>query len=300
MLHHYPEPGIDCRPAASRRWWQALTAPELRLVICCDELEVFMFSRQWLPGRARQLIGHQRYPLAGNAQEAMPPEILWQTLRDVLAPLTGQRWHVVVVLSNQYARWLALPWQSEIRSQADRQAYYRHGLQQAFGQEMQDWHIEAHTGGFGQHTLVNALPVTLITQLQGVCAEYQLLPGMIAPAWMLAANQALHMLQRQKNRQDGWVVCRESNSLTLACLIHGDWQHIRYVPVDAHWRQTLQQVLLREQVMYPQRAALPVYLPHAQLSGISRDTLAPFTVVDVKPLQGLGESFNQLLRRKVA
>ena len=300
MLHHYPEPGIDCRPLDSHRWWQALTAPELRLVIGCDEVEVFMFSRPWLPGSPRQVTGHQRYPLSGNAQEAMPPEILWAALHDILAPLAGQRWHVVVVLSNQYARWLALPWQNEIRSRADKQAYYHHGLQQAFGHDMQGWHISDHPGGFGQHTLLNALPEALIARLQTIFAEYRLPPGMIVAAWLLAANQALHMLQRRKNRPDGWVICRESSSLTLACLIQGEWQHIRYVPVDMHWRQTLHQLLLREQVISPERAALPVYLPHAQLSGIGRDSLAPFTVVDVRPARELGESFNQSLRRRVA
>lgn len=300
MLHHYPEPGVDCRVTDSRRWWQALSAPELRIVMSDDEIEVFQFQRQWLPGGRMQMLSHQRYALPGDDQAILPPASMWQVLHDILAPLAGQRWHVVVVLSNQYVRWLVLPWQAEIRSQADKQAYYRHGLQQAFGSEMHDWHIRAQVTAYGQPALVNALPAALIDTLQAVLAEHRLLPGVIAPAWMLSANQTLHMLRQQGLPPSGWVICRESGSLTMACLVQGEWQHIRQVPVNAQWQQTLHHLLLREQVMHPERAALPVCLPQAQLSGVTRQALAPFTLVDVQPAHGLGEVFHQTLRRKVA
>jgi len=293
VLHHSPDPGVDCRLTDSRRWWQALSASELRLVISSDALEVFQFQRSWLPGGRLQLTHHQRYDLPGNAQDPLPPDALWQTLSDVLAPMAGQRWHVVVVLSNQYARWLVLPWQAEVRSQADQTAYYRHGLQQAFASEMQDWQIRAQAGGYGQHRLLTALPAALIEKLQVVLAAHGLLPGIIAPAWQLAANQALHVMRQQGLPADGWIVCRESGSLTVACLLQGDWQHIRQVPVDTQWQQTLHQLLLREQVMYPERAALPVFLPQLPVSDVSRQSLMPFKVVDVQSFSSLLASDQQ-------
>lgn len=298
MLHHYPDPGVDCRATGGRRWWQAWSAPELRIVICSDEVEVFMFCRPWLPGNPRVLQGHTRHALPGDSQALSPPEAVWQVLHDILAPLAGQRWHVVVIISNQFARWLVLPWQADIRSLSDRYAYHHHGLQQAFGNDSQDWQIQAYTTAYGQTTLVNALPLSLIGQLHATLQAHRLPVGMIAPAWQLSANQVLHRLRREKKAENGWIVCRESGSLTLACLVNGEWQHIRYVPVDAQWRQTLHQVLLREQVLNPARVSLPVYL--SQPSGIQRDELAPFTVVEVFPRQGLGEAFNQTLRRRLA
>lgn len=300
MLQHYPDPGIDCNFTDSRRWWQAFNAPELRVVICCDEVEVFLFQRSWLPGSQPEILSHQHYRLPGDVQESLPPEAAWQILRDVLAPLAGKRLHVVIILSNQYTRWLVLPWQPEIQSQADREAYYRHGLLQSFGTEMDAWEIQAQLAGYGQNTIVNALPPGLVKKLHSLFAEYALIPGVIAPAWMLSANQVMHMIHQQKLPYDGWVVSRESGSLTIGCLVQGNWQHIRYVPVDTQWRQTLYEVLLREQVVHPEFASLPVFLPQAQLSGVSRESLAPFPLLDVQPGKWLGESFHQQLRRRLA
>lgn len=300
MLHHYPEPGVDCRLTDSRRWWQALSAPELRIVLSDDEVEVFQFQRQWLPGGRMQMLDHQRYALPGDGQALLPAAATWQALHDILAPLAGQRWHVVVVLSNQYARWLVLPWQDQIRSQADKEAYYRHGLQQAFGSDMHDWHLRTQVTAYGQPTLINAMPGELIDTLHAVLAEYRLSPGILLPAWTFSANQTLHMLHQQHLPLEGWVICRESHTLTMACLMQGHWQQIHQLAVDIHWQHTLHQTLCREQVMHPERAALPVLLPQAKLSGVSAQGLAPFTVVDVQPGQGLGEAFHQTWRRRVA
>lgn len=300
MLHHYPEPGVDCRLTDSRRWWQALSAPELRIVISEDEIEVFQFQRQWLPGRRIQMLDHQRYALPGNGQAVIPSAATWQALHEILAPFTGKRWHVVVVLSNQYARWLVLPWQAQIQSRAEKEAYYRHGLQLAFGSDMHNWPLRAQVTAFGQPTLINAMSSELIETLHAVLAEYRLQPGLILPAWTLSAKQTLHMLRQRHLPLEGWVICRESHTLTMACLMQGHWQQIHQLPVDMHWQHTLHQTLSREQVMHPERAALPVLLPQASLSGVSAQGLAPFAIVDVQPAQGLGEAFHQTLRRRVA
>lgn len=298
MLHLSPDPGVDCRLADSRRWWQALTAPELRLVITCDALEVFQFKRAWWPGSRPQMISHQHHALPGNAQEMLPPEALWQTLHEVLAPLAAQRWHVVVVLSNQYARWLVLPWQAEIRSQADQAAYYRHGLQQAFANDGQDWQIQAQPAAYGQPTLLNALPAVLLERLQAVLADYRLPAGIMTPAWTLAANQALHIMRQQGFSSNGWMVCRESGHLTVACLMQGEWQQIRQLPVDSSWRQTLTQLLSREQVMHPERAALPIFLAQAEISGATQQSMLPFQVVE--SCSRLDKSPQQAMQRRMA
>jgi hypothetical protein len=286
VLLHSPDPGVDCRLADSRRWWQAWTAPELRLVITCDALEVFQFQRAWWPGSRPQMVSHQRHALPGNAHDILPPDALWSTLSDVLAPLVDQRWHVVVVLSNQYARWLVLPWQAEIRSQADLAAYYRHGLQQAFASDGQDWQIQAQPGGYGQPILLNALPVALMQQLQTVLATHRLLPGIITPAWTLAANLALQVMRQQGLPAEGWIVCRETGSLTVACLLQGYWQHIRQVPVDSQWQQTLHQLLLREQAIHPARADLPVFLPQTPASSVRQQSVPLFVEVAALARQG--------------
>lgn len=286
MLLHSPDPGVDCRLADSRRWWEAWTAPELRLVITCDALEVFQFQRAWWPGSRPQMISHQRHALPGNAHDILPPDVLWATLSEVLAPLAGQRWHVVVVLSNQYARWLVLPWQPDINSQADQAAYYQHGLQQAFASDGQDWQIQAQPGGYGQPTLLNALPLALMQQLQTVLAAHRLPPGIITPAWALVANQALQLMRQQGLPAQGWIVCRESGSLTVACLLQGHWQHIRQVPVDAQWQQTLHQLLLREQAIHPARADLPIFLPQTTASSVRQQSVPPFVEVAALARQG--------------
>lgn len=300
MLHHYPDPGVDCHFTESRRWWQAISSPELRIVICCDVIEVFIFHTSLLPGSKTELVSHQHYPCTGDERDESPDETMWQKLREILAQLTGKRWHVVVVLSNQYSRWLVLPWQSEIRSQADREAYCRHALQQSFGMSMDGWSIQSQSTGYGKTTLVNASAPGLIEKLSSLFAEHHLTPGIIVPAWMLSVNQTLYMIKKQVLTFEGWLICRESNSLTMGYMIKGEWQKIFYVAVNAQWRQTLHEVLLREQVINPEVKLLPVFLSQAQFSSVSKHSLAPFTLLDVQPSKRFGESFHQQLRGRLA
>ncbi|QDC43570.1 hypothetical protein [Methylophilus medardicus] len=300
MLHHYPEPGVDCAVSDSSRWWQALSAPELRLVIGDDAIECLLFDRPWLPGKRVALRSHHREVLVGEGQDSLPSESAWQRLHTMLAPLAGQRWHVVIVLSNQYARWLVLPWQAEILSEADKAAYYRHGLQQAFGADACDWQVQAQGGAYGQPTLLNALPLALINRLQTVLQTYHLAPGVITSAWTLSANQSLQLMRQQRLPRAGWIICRESGSLTMACLMQGYWQQMRQIAVDAQWAHTLKQCLLREQVMYPDRAALPVYLSQAALRADTRQMLSPFQVVEVQPSGRLGASYQPMWQSEMA
>lgn len=296
MLHHWPEPGVDCHAAASRRWWQAYTAPELRIVITHDRIVAFECSRRGRMGGAAQCLQHTVHAVDdhSDAHAASPSAPLWETLRLVLSTYAGQGWHVVVVLSNQFVRWLALPWQDQIRSRADQQAYFAHGLQQAFGSQTQPSQLRSQCPGYGKPFLINAIAEDLLTQLHREFDAAGLPIGQLLPAWQLSANQSLAWMRKQGSEAAGWIVCRESTSLTLACLQHGAWQQIRTLPVDRHspgsdWRHTLRQVLLREQALHPERAQLPVYLAQTALAGLRPEDFSPFKVIVLPTTEPAGQ-----------
>jgi hypothetical protein len=295
VLHHWPEPGVDCHAAASRRWWQAYTAPELRIVITHDRIEAFEYSRRGRLAGPVQCLQHTVHSMDdySDPHAESPPAHLWETLRQVLTTYAGQRWHVVVVLSNRYVRWLALPWQDQIRSQADQQAYFTHGLQLAFGPEAQPWQLRSQCPGYGKPYLINAMAEECVTQLHRVFDAAKLPIGQLLPAWQLSANQSLAWMRKEGLEAAGWVVCRESTNLTLACLQHGAWQHIRTLPVDhtpdLDWRHTLQQVLLREQALHPERAQLPIYLAQTAVAGLRLEDFSPFKVIVLPTTEPVGQ-----------
>lgn len=300
MLQHYPDPWVDSHPSDSRLWWRAWLMPELRIVLSADGVEVFLLKRPWLRAAHTRLLAHAFHPVSHVVEGCQPDNAVLTVLEQVLAQYRRQHLHAVVVLSNQYVRWLVLPWQAQLVSKADRTAYCQHVLQRHFGEPMHDWQVAAPVAAYHAPSLVNALPSALSARLQAMFAEYQLPLGAIYPAWMLSANQGLAAMRQRQLRPEGWIVCRETQALTVACLQQGHWQSIRYLPVGQQWRQTLQQALLREQVLYPERTGLPVWVSGAQAAGTDDSLTAMPHVREMLPRHDLGERFNRQWLRRMA
>lgn len=311
MLHHYPDPGIDSTPSDSRFWWRAWTQPELRVVVCADGIELFLLQRDWRQAWRPVLLAHQQLPVTAQQAGFWPAEAVWTTLAQMLAHLPAQMpshirrtaLHAVVVLSNQFMRWLVAPWQGDVLRRSEREAYCLHLLQQHFGESMQDWQIASQPARYGEHALLNALPPGLGERLQALFTEHGLSLGAVYPAWMLSANQARYGMRQQRLPDEGWVVCRESTGLTLACLQQGQWQHINTLSLDAEgqqWHAVLHHSLLRAQVLHPDCRVKHVFVAEADAAGLHEVLGEAFHVVGLHPRTRPQTGLRMPLRKRAA
>ncbi|MDP8566903.1 hypothetical protein [Methylophilus aquaticus] len=310
MLHHYPDPGIDSTPSDSRYWWRAWTQPELRVVVCANGIEVFLSSRDWRQGWQPVLLARQPIPCTAQQTGFWPEEVVWTTLAQILAHLPvfmqsqtrRSGLHVVVIVSNQFVRWLVAPWQGDVLRKSEREAYCLHLMQQHFGESMQDWQISSQPARYGEHALLNALPPGLVARLQALFAEHGLSLGAIYPAWMLSANQALHGIRQQRLPESGWVICRESNGLTIACLQQGQWLSINTLPLasEPQWPSVVQHSLLRAQVLYPERQLVNVLVAEADAPEVHEVLGEAFHVIGLSTHTRSGTEVRMPLRKRAA
>lgn len=311
MLHHYPDPGIDSTPSGSRFWWRAWTQPELRVVVCADGIELFLLQRDWRQAWQPVLLVHQQLPVTAPQAGVWPAEAVWTTLAQMLAHLPAQlpshirrtALHAVVVLSNQFVRWLVAPWQGDVLRKSEREAYCLHLLTAHFGESMQDWQIASQPARYGAHTLLNALPPGLLARLQTLFIEQCFALGAVYPAWMLSANQALHGMRRQRLPEAGWVVCRESTGLTLACLQQGQWHSIDTLPLETggpQWPPIVHHSLLRAQILHPERQVKAVFVTEADAACLHEVLGESFQVIGLHPRTRPQPGVRMPLHKRVA
>ena len=320
MLHHCPEPGVDSQIWHSRRWWRALCMPTLRVVLCADSIEVFLFNPGHWPGQRPRLLQHWLLPVntALTASQAnddnehsilstglQPAAAVWATLAQVLAQVFTQvpkRVHATLVISNRYARFLLAPWQATLRGASEWSAYHRHCLQQHFGEQAADWQLWAAPGQYGQAQLLCAVHGGLLAEASAQFAHAGICLSAVTPAWILSVNHTVQQMRRQKLPASGWVLCRESDGLTLGSVHQGAWVSVDYQPLSgsalgastqaatqasptpdndmsaSRWTDTLWQMLQRAQWTSPQLNDLPLWTQELAWSDSAQQAFPDLTV----------------------
>lgn len=124
---------------------------------------------------------------------------------------------VKVILSNTFVRYLVLPWQDGVMTQADWQAIAQHEFRKQFGTAAVDWLVQVALGRYGQTVLAAAIDNSLYTQLQAAAKQLSFNISAIEPLLMSVCNQ---------NSSDTWVLVAEPQRLLLSQMHGGEWNQV--------------------------------------------------------------------------
>ncbi len=121
------------------------------------------------------------------------------------------------VLSNTFVRYLVMPWQDGVLTQADWQAIAQHEFRKQFGATANDWLVRVSLGKHGQTVLAAAIDNKLYAQLQTSAEQLGFNVRVVEPLLMRVLNQ---------NKLNNWVLIAEPQRLLL-CQTHDDeWQQV--------------------------------------------------------------------------
>jgi hypothetical protein len=157
----------------------------------------------------------------------------------------AEKLDVTVVLSNHFVRYALLPWNAELKTEAEWESLARHRLGSVYGATVEDWTMQSsRTAPEGPRVVCAADRPMLEALGERVGAAGAALVS-VQPYLMAAFNR----VRARIGRESCWLVLEERGRLTLALFHAGAWQAIRGRRADERWQSLLPEILEREEAL---------------------------------------------------
>lgn len=142
-----------------------------------------------------------------------------------------------VVLSNHLVRYAMLPWSAALSSDEDWMAYARHVFGATYGADAAGWRMRICDGGRGKARVACAADASLLDTIGAVERVASIQPHLMA---------AFNARRGEFGSEPGWFVLHEPGRLTLGLVADGEWKLLRNRQAAEGWRDSLNDVLVRE------------------------------------------------------
>lgn len=144
------------------------------------------------------------------------------TLRQAL-PGRAKGAEITVVLSNHFVRYALLPWNRELRGEAEWLAFARHAFASIYGTVAEDWEIKVSRQDFGSPSVASAIDGALLPELREACKAAGSSLVSVQPYIMSAFNRTRKAL----GKSAAWLAVSEPGRITLGLVCNGAWRAIR-------------------------------------------------------------------------
>jgi hypothetical protein len=171
----------------------------------------------------RALRAHPPRPVPGGAR-------LPAAAAGMLAPKLN------IVLSEHFARWQLLPWQAEVDTPAEKEAWARHSFREVYGEASRHWQVRCAEQPPGAATPACAIDGKLLTALNQLATNHGCRLASLRPLLVAAAER----WQRKIPRGIAWFAVLEAGRLNLGLLHDRRWRALHAEPLatpDKHGEQ---------------------------------------------------------------
>lgn len=242
---------------------------ELRIGLCPDRLI--------LAGLKRDLREkHAEKDIVPISREASGWRAAVEALPSAMARFDSHKLEVTVIISNHFVRYALLPWNAELRTEAEWESFARHRLAGVYGPSVEGWALQnSKTASEGPRVVCAADRPMLEALSEAVCGSGASLVS-VQPYLMAAFNR----VRRRIGKESCWLVLEERGRLTMALFHQGTWQSIRSRRLDGDWQAELVEVLEREQAMMGLREACTQALVWSE-DEIESWSAGPYCFVDL-------------------
>ena len=134
-----------------------------------------------------------------------------------------------IVLSEHFTRWQLLPWQAEVDTPAEQDAYAQHTFREVYGEIARHWRVRCTGQAPGAAVPACAIDDELVAALRAVAAAHGCRLGSLRPLFAAAADRWRHKLPRGI----AWFGVLERGRLILGLLRDRRWQALHGESVAA-------------------------------------------------------------------
>jgi len=256
-------------------WLKSLFVDELWVFVHPQRITLLRLSRTFRNGLKQQLVHKQVIDFPQNLEvtsveaasnDANDLQILSKCLKQALDNTVWQGVMPTVIVSNHFARYTIIHWNSELAIESERQAYMQHCFNLAYGESAKAWDLRMSEPSFGRSTMASAINRELLQVLHDVFVEADMKLAAVYPQLMLTINQTLRQLKKQKQSLSFWLVSIQSERVCLTLLIDGGWRLVKNVAIEIDVSAQVTALIQREIVNCNVNDEVPVllYWPEAQ------------------------------------
>ena len=212
----------------------------VRIRIYPGQVEMLRFAPGWRRAAPeRHMVACAGTPERNAASWA--PVI--EALRELLARPNLRRAGATVILSNNFVRYLLIPWSASLVTGEEESAFARMRFVQVYGEAAQSWMLRLSGGVAGSAQIAAAVERPLIDSLTTLLEGSPLALRSIQPLFMSAFNSARKTIGR-----DAWLAIAEPGRLLLGLLRGGRWLSLRSRPLNGE-AVALAELLDQERLM---------------------------------------------------
>jgi hypothetical protein len=193
-------------------------------------------------GRHPRIQSKQVFPYTG-AEPGWQPLLTLQ--ENVLKNNDWKKSETTIILSNHFVRYLVLPWNEALLSEAEKMALVQHRFDEVYGEASSGWEYRLHEGSFGSPSMACAMPGELLGRLKAMFEATPLRLHFVQPYLMTAFNAC----RKELGKESCWFVLVERDTLCVGLLQDGQWTSIRLRQVVSDWFEEAMLMLEREALL---------------------------------------------------
>lgn len=245
-------------------WVKSLFKDELWVFVHPQRMVLMRIARSLANGLKQQIVHKQVFDLPQNialgCHESQDWQILTKHLKRALNDTKWQDAMPTVIVSSHFARYAVIPWNAELAIETERQAYMHHCFNLTYGESAKAWDLRMSDPDFGKSTIASAINLGLLQVLHDVFSEANMTLAGVYPQLMLAINQTLSEVKKQKKALKFWLVAIEKERVCLTLLMDGGWHFVKNVAIEADISTQVNALIQREIVRSNLSDDVPVLL----------------------------------------
>lgn len=270
-------------------WVKSLFKNELWVFIQPQRLVFMRIARPFGRGLKQHIVCKQVIDLPKNiamrSLENQDWQILTNQLKNILSDSKWQNTMPTVMVSNHFARYTVIPWNSELILDVEREAYMQHCFTLAYGESAKAWDLRMSEPDFGKSAVASAINIGLLQALQGVFSEVNMPLNAVYPQLMLAINQTLNSIRKQSNAYSFWLIAIQNERVCLTLMIDGDWRLVKNMAIESDVVKQVTLLIQRETVNYCVHDALPIFLYWPESNDSQTSKFVNNNVIQILPHQ---------------
>lgn len=270
-------------------WFKSLFRDELWVFIYPQCMVLLRITRPVRFGLKQQILHKQVIELPQHIidknNQSQDWNVLTQHLKQALADKKWQGAIPVAIVSNQLARYAVIPWNAELAVETERKAYMQHCFNLVYGETAKAWDLRMSEPDFGHPAIASGINHGLLQALHHVFNAADMTLSAVYPQLMLAINQTVSEVKKQKKPLSFWLIAVQSERICLTLLIEGGWRLVKNVAIETDISAQVSALIQREMVNCNITNELPVlvYWPECQRNQLL--TLVNIKVIKVLPHQ---------------